>query len=123
VNTWIVDLEKQVMQMFLEGDYPFRFELNKQYHLSKIVKREVTGVGFFTTFLLPTNTPIIENGKSLHIEDVQAEIEGLKYGVGFVLFIKDGKLEMLEGFSYDEPWPSLERPVQFKVFRKLAKFQ
>ena len=37
----------------------------------------------------------------------RAEIEGLKAGGGFVLFIEEGKLSMLEGFSYgDSSWPT-----------------
>jgi hypothetical protein len=39
------------------------------------------------------------------ISDVGAEIEGVRHGVGFVLFIQDGRLDCLEGFTYDDPWP------------------
>ena len=42
----------------------------------------------------------------MRIGDVYAEIPGLEHGAGFVLYIKDGYLDMLEGYSYDEPWPS-----------------
>jgi hypothetical protein len=40
-----------------------------------------------------------------HIGDVSGELEGLANGAGFVLFIRDGRLKMLEGFTFDEPWP------------------
>ena len=40
------------------------------------------------------------------LDDVTVEIEGLRHGAGFVLFLGDGLLDMLEGYSYGEPWPS-----------------
>jgi hypothetical protein len=36
---------------------------------------------------------------------VNATIDGLAHGAGFVLFVRGGRIETLEGFSYDEPWP------------------
>jgi hypothetical protein len=41
----------------------------------------------------------------LVLSDVAAEIDGAQHGAGFVLFIEDGMLDVLEGFTYDEPWP------------------
>jgi hypothetical protein len=32
-------------------------------------------------------------------------MDGLEHGAGFELLVKDGYLRMLEGYSYDEPWP------------------
>jgi len=40
------------------------------------------------------------------IGDVHAEIEGLEHEAGFVLFIADGRLARLEGFTYSGDWPS-----------------
>jgi len=36
---------------------------------------------------------------------VIAIIPGLEQPAGFVLFINDGVLNELEGFTIDEPWP------------------
>lgn len=38
--------------------------------------------------------------------DIQAEIGGLQYGAGFVIFIMNGRLDTLESFTYGEPWPA-----------------
>ena len=37
--------------------------------------------------------------------DFAFQLEGLYNGGGYVLFIRDGKLNFLEGYAYDEPWP------------------
>ena len=34
--------------------------------------------------------------------DVSAEIAGLKCGAGFLVYVDDGKIQMLKGYSYDE---------------------
>ncbi len=36
---------------------------------------------------------------------MSGDLEGVAHGAGFVLFIRDGALACLEGFTYDEPWP------------------
>ena len=46
-------------------------------------------------------------GSDLSAMDVSARIDGMEHGAGFVLWVEDGVLETLEGFSYVEPWPDL----------------
>jgi len=38
--------------------------------------------------------------------DVAAQVPGLKHDAGFLLFIKDGYIDFLEAYTYDEPWPT-----------------
>ena len=100
------DLERAVLEKFLAGDHPVLEKLRLQYKNCYVVKREFTGVGFFTTLAVHDKTlkiPLVTKG--LTMWDVTAEIEGLKYGASFVLFIEDGFLDTLEGASDDE-WPS-----------------
>jgi len=39
-------------------------------------------------------------------------MDGLQYGAGFLIFVRDGTLKMLEGYSYSEPWPELIREFE-----------
>jgi len=99
-----------VMEQMLNGDAPSLNVLRTQLAHATI-SHELTGVGFYVNFNVPANCPTISNG-SCHIGDVEAEIDGLVHGAGFVLFIVDGKISTLEAYSYDEPWPeSIERYV------------
>jgi hypothetical protein len=41
----------------------------------------------------------------MEISDVGAEFPNLRHGAGFVLSIRDGVVTMMEGFTYDAPWP------------------
>src|SRR5436305_953785 len=98
-------LEHHVLQMLLEGDDPLLAILRNQLEIATRAPREDSGVGFFTHFEVPEQAPRVPGKPSMQFGDVIAEMEGLRYGAGFVLFIKNGVLTMLEGYTYDEPWP------------------
>lgn len=109
----LTEIERKVMDFLLRGDDPVLEILRKQLRVSKVSMREFTGVGFFTHFKIPENTKRIERNKSFKFGDVEASIEGLKHGAGFLLHVEKGALDVLEGYSYDETWPSDIR--DFKV--------
>lgn len=104
MNKELDELEKKVMEMLLRDDDPVLEVLYHQYQVCTVHKREFTGAGFFTDFSIPKVVQRVGK-KSFAFGDVIADIESLKHGAGFVLFIEDGLLSMLEGYTYDEPWP------------------
>jgi len=89
--------------------------IRKQLAHASITKREFTGVGFFTEFSLPTGAPVRRDLTDDTIGDVGAMFPGLQHGAGFVLFIRSGVVSMLEGYTYDEPWPT--STDEFRVYR------
>jgi hypothetical protein len=101
------NLERAVLEKLLSGKSETFQILAEQYRQLEVAEREFTGVGFWTIFSLPPEAPRLPGGHSFWFGDVQAEIDGLKHGAGFELLIKDGYLRMLEGFSFDEPWPKI----------------
>jgi len=99
------ELETEVMKLLLQGDDPTLQVLRDQLRLAEVASREFSGVGFFTQFKFKGPVKLIPRGRALKIGDVEAEIEGLMHGAGFLLYIENGALHMLEGYSYDEEWP------------------
>ena len=101
--TPLTDLELSVIRMLLDGDDPALATLRDQLEHTLVQKRQFTGVGFFADLRVSGESP--PAAASGHLGD-DAEIEGLEHGAGFVLFIEDGYLHMLEGYTYgSEPWP------------------
>ena len=96
-------LEESVLNEMLSGN---NFTVYK-VQLKKIrdIKRKYSGVGFFTEFIFENPVEVDSANEKFQISDVYAEIPSLKHGAGFVLFVEKGQLKMLEGFTYDEPWP------------------
>jgi|SRR5215813_7272997 len=98
-------LEQAVMEKLLDGDNPILRDLRKQFGEIEGVERRFTGAGFFTKFrLAPEARPLSK--KSLTFGDVAATIPELKNGAGFLLFVRDGILNQLEGYTYGESWPT-----------------
>jgi hypothetical protein len=99
-------LEQAVMEKLLEGDNPVLGDLREQFRQIESVEREFTGAGFRTKFRLAPDVRPLSKG-FLTFGDVAASIPELKNGAGFVLFVRDGVLKELEGYTYgDESWPS-----------------
>ena len=98
------ELERAVLAKLLEREPPLLEQLRGQLPTCRVIRREFTGVGFFT-HLDVGDAPASNDVDMPPFGDVIAEIDGLAHGAGFVLYIEHGRLAMLEGYSYDEPWP------------------
>jgi hypothetical protein len=102
----LTELEGAVIELLLRGDDPVLLTLATQMAKCDVASRESTGVGFFTYFSVPDDTPRVPGKESFAFGDVVANMNGLENGAGFLLFVKNGRIAFLEGFSYDEPWPA-----------------
>ncbi len=99
-------LVDDVMKMLLSGEHPVLKILASQYEAASLSGLELTGVGFFANFNVPLGAPRIAGDKSLYFGGVHADIDGVRNGAGFVLHIERGSISFLEGYTYDQPWPS-----------------
>jgi len=99
-------LEDQVLQDMLIGNDERLAVLRDQLKRSTVKERDMTGVGFFLYIKVPVDVPRLANLPNLLIDKgLKAEIEGLDYGAGFVLWVTDGALDQLEGYCCAETWP------------------
>lgn len=103
------DLERAAIRALLAGEHPVLAALREQFEECRFKSRELTGVGFFTYVEVDRgkHTPA-SCREQVVLSDVDAEIPGLKSGAGFLLFVVDGYLDILEACTYDEPWPAGE---------------
>lgn len=94
-----------LVKLLEDGDRRFS-TLRKQLQYCHVKKRESTGVGFFLDLEVPRSVVrACAAGEKLRLGDVEAHIKGLENGAGFVLFVSNGYLDVLEGFSCGESWP------------------
>ena len=121
--------EFAVLTKLLEGSHPVLDALRAQLPRLCVSRREVTGVGFYTYFALEDediSAPLVAG--DVRFGDVDADIKGLKNGAGFVLYVRNGRVHMLEGYSYEEPWPprideftlAFADPSRRSVFKTLS---
>jgi len=102
----LCELEHLIMMMLLDGDSEQMSCLRSQYVNASVKSRKTTGVGFFTLYELPGNARPLIDKPSFSYGDVIAHLDGIFHGTGFVLHVREGLISMLEGYTYDEVWPS-----------------
>jgi hypothetical protein len=103
--TGLTTLEEQVLEMLLRGNDQVLDVLRQQVKGAQVSSREMTGVGFFTSFEVPAEAPRVKARPKFELGDVNGTADNVNHGLGFLLFVNDGALKMLEGYTYDEPWP------------------
>jgi hypothetical protein len=105
----LTPFEDSVLRFLLAGDDPVLSLLQIQLSTSAVVSRKMTGQGFYLRFKVPSTVQRLHEKldvrKDFSFGDLGASIKGLKEGAGFILWIKDGALHSLEGYSYEENWP------------------
>jgi hypothetical protein len=107
------DFEAAILTKMLEGEAEILAPLRQQYQMGTCTSRELTGVGFFCAFEVPKELAL-SGSPDFEISDVSAEVEGLSRGLDLLLFVRAGLITMLEGATYDEPYPEVVR--KFRLF-------
>lgn len=97
--TEFTDLEVAALRAIFLETPELAPALERQLEASVVTERENSGGGFFTTMRVADDAPAV-NSLSVLGYATQARIDGLEHGFGFVLFIKGGRLYMLEGFAW-----------------------
>jgi hypothetical protein len=72
---------------------------------------------------VPPDAPLLSAHTDFHFGDVNADLDGLQHGAGFVVFVRGGRLATLEGYSYDEPWPTEVRSFRLTYQREPRELQ
>lgn len=115
----LTPLEQKVLDMILDLPGEPYAALRQQLEVAVVTKREFTGVGFFTSFAIPDSVSVPRNVPNSILDDVAATIEGRKYGICFMLFVRDGVMSTLEGVTLaGDDWP--EEPFSFNVYRLVS---
>ncbi|MGE5417597.1 MAG: hypothetical protein ACM3UZ_12745 [Acidobacteriota bacterium] len=122
----IIEFEKILMTMLLSGDDPILKGLREQYERCTVESREFTGAGFYTNFVVDFKQNPVAGGKSFQLGDVNGNIKGILDALGFVVFIKDGFLSFLEGYSnlvdfWPEDYSGIELTYDSGLNRDIGK--
>ncbi len=84
----------------------FAAALERQFELAEVNERENTGGGFFTTMRVHDETLAIDCPRVLG-DQVYAQVNGLNYGFGMILFMESGLMHLLEGYAVGPECTSL----------------
>ncbi len=115
----LTKLEIDVMEFLLKGNNDVLEILREQYsNVIDISRTNNNGYGYYIYFIIRDDINKLNEINNIKLDfcfgDVIATVEGLKNGAGFLLWVKNGLIHMLEVYSYEEEWP--KEILGYKVF-------
>jgi hypothetical protein len=109
-------LEQQMMTEMARADRERRI-MEQQLEAARVVERDYTGHGFFTKISVPDEVPCLDRGR-WKLEDMPhgfAHHPSLPGGASFILWIREGRVVTLEGFTNEGHWPEDEAGFRVAV--------
>jgi hypothetical protein len=108
-------LEQAVLSAICEEHPNDRAAIEAQLSTAKLRSRENTGAGFFTHFDVQRIGISSVGGPRLR-DSPNAKIEGLQYGMGFILWFKEGYADCLEGYANADSTTTIDwHTVKFEL--------
>ena len=102
IESIFTPLERAVLAAICEMHREDRPALEAQLATATLRSRENDGYGFFTHFFVDRDNAPKIGGMRLRNGPPTAKIDGLKRGMGFILWLKAGYIDCLEGYPFDE---------------------
>lgn len=114
----LTPLEQAVLRAICDKHPADQAALEAQLATVTVLRRENTGAGFYTYLSVDQNSTAALSGDRLR-HGPAVKVDGLKNGMGFILWLKQGYTDHLEGFSYDESTTNIAfDTVLFEVLAK-----
>jgi hypothetical protein len=106
-------IERAVLEVMIERNPTESAALRAQLRSATVDSRTNTGAGFYSYFRVASSNALVSVRV---IDDVFANIDGLDNPVVFVLFTKDGYIQMLEGATIEESSKDIDfSQVEFEI--------
>lgn len=116
-------LEATVLKHFTRRVKKHRSKLTIQLSNAKVLKRQVTKVGFITRFTVPDIIETLDTMSKRKVFKLYAEHPHTHAGAEFMLWFECGKLKYLEGYVLVGHWPNEEYTFHFHSHNDLLHHQ
>lgn len=99
------ELEKAVIENMLADRElrPLRSTVN--FDEVTVSDREFTGAGFLAEFERSQHLKLFDDGVSLRWGKVGARLNASKVETAYLVYVDDGYLTTVEGYTYGDEWP------------------
>lgn len=109
------DLEKAVVGRFLADPAVMPNKLIIDFEVVVVSSRDFTGVGFLTNFQRCEELKLFNDDVSMRWGNVGARLNEAHIDTGYVIYVDEGYLTTVEGFTYGEDvWP--EEVTQVELY-------
>jgi hypothetical protein len=117
--TAFTELELAALHSIFSETPDLTSALEQQLVAARVTERENSGGGFFTTIAVADDVPAVSGPKVLGYETL-ARVDGLEDGFGFVLFMENGRLHLLEAYANgpENTAPLDLETLKFEIYRQ-----
>ncbi len=111
-----IELANRVMEMMLSGEEEILSVLREQYKNASVASEEHDDAGFFINYRVNKEIKVMDKYRdTFQIGNVDGTVCGIQGAVGFILFIKNGYLTMLEGYTNGiDRWPEEDSIIKLE---------
>jgi hypothetical protein len=99
------ELEKSVVGRLLSDPDLKPVRSSVDFEKVHVACREFTGAGFLTEFEQSQELKLFEDSVSLRWGKVGARLNVSKLETGYVVYVDNGYLTTVEGYTYGDEWP------------------
>lgn len=109
----LTPLEAAALEHMLRGEGAVLDLARRQVQAARIAEVHYSGSGFFITFAVDRDRVPASVPENFEIGDLHlAPADGSNApAMGFILFIRGGVVDFLEGFTYGDPYPDPDWPA------------
>lgn len=91
-----------IVSDIIEQNQDYKDILQSQFDSVKVKERRKFERGFCTDYIIDENAKTLGDGVEMQLGNSQWNINGVKNGTDYILWVKNGKISHLEGFTYEE---------------------
>lgn len=91
-------IERDVLEMTAMKYPASGAVLRRQIETAQVVSFENSGAGFFSNLAIGEDTPLLVETSPLR--GPYGDVFGIEHGMGFIIFLKEGRIFMIEGYCY-----------------------
>ena len=119
-----IKLAETVIEMLLSGEEEVLYILRKQYESARVISEKESETGFYIDYQVDEKLKLTDNFNcTFQIGDVDGTVDGIDEAVGFLLYIKNGYLIMLEGYTnIIDKWPERDSQIKLEYDAKIRDY-
>ena len=99
------ELEKLVLKSMLDDPELKPVVSAVNFDALTVMERDFTGTGFFTEFERSNGLKLFQDGVSMRWGKVGARLNANKLETGYLVYVDDGYMTTIEGYTYGDEWP------------------
>lgn len=100
------ELERAVVESMLADRELPCLRRSVDFEAVNVRDRDFTGVGFLTELEPSVGLKVFESGIRLRWGKVGARLNASKVETGFLVYVDDGYVSTVEGYTYGDEWPN-----------------